>query len=230
MTTINKKEIMDIYKQLRVADVRDGMDWMMMHNYGSVSPDIVPLFRTRFCGFARTVRYVPTNRPIPKMTPDEYTEFVGHWYNSIATYGWQNDIEEDDVIMMDASNTNVGIIGSHNSLDWKSRGARGIVTNGGCRDTDEVILTEVPVYSRYRSQTMVQGRIEFQAANIPVDIGGVLVRPGDVVVADYDGVIVVPIEKAMDVAKYAMKELQQDKINRREVYEKMGMELDDTVQ
>jgi regulator of RNase E activity RraA len=76
---------------------------------------------------------------------------------------------------------------------------------------------------------MVQGRLQFDACDIPVVVGGVLVNPGDVVVADGDGVIVVPQAIAKDVAKYAHQELRGDKVSRRKKYEELGLELDETV-
>ena len=48
------KKLLELYAPLRVADVRDGMDWLGYHHYGSLSPDIRPLWRTRACGIART--------------------------------------------------------------------------------------------------------------------------------------------------------------------------------
>ncbi|SFQ47091.1 Demethylmenaquinone methyltransferase [Caldicoprobacter faecalis] len=97
------------------------------------------------------------------------------------------------------------------------------------RDTDELILQKIPVWSRFISQAMVQGRLRYDAKDIPVSVGGVVVHPGDVVVADGDGVIVVPRKMAYEVAKYARRELNNDKIQRRKLYEAMGWELDDTV-
>jgi len=123
----------------------------------------------------------------------------------------------------------VGEIGSNNSLSWFAAGAAGIVTSGGVRDRDECVVQQVPIFCRTRAQSMVQGRIEFDAAQVPINIGGALVRPGDIVVADGDGVIVVPIEHAETVAKYARQELDNDKVGRRRIYEKLGWELDDTV-
>ena len=75
---------------------------------------------------------------------------------------------------------------------------------------------------------MVQGRLRFEAMDIPVSVGGVQVHPGDIVVADGDGVIVVPRRLARDVAKYAHRELSNDKKGRRRLYEELGRELDDT--
>jgi regulator of RNase E activity RraA len=76
---------------------------------------------------------------------------------------------------------------------------------------------------------MVQGRIQYDARDIAVEVGGVIVTPGDVVVADGDGVIVVPREKAFEVAKYAHQELGNDKTGRRRMYEAEGRQLDESV-
>ena len=55
----DRQELLDLYAGLRVADVRDGMDWCMMHNQGSMWPRIRPLYRTHAIGIARTARYLP---------------------------------------------------------------------------------------------------------------------------------------------------------------------------
>ena len=65
--------------------------------------------------------------------------------------------------------------------------------------------------------------------NRPVVIGGVLVCPGDVVVADGDGVIVVPRKVAKQVAHYAREILNKDKAGRKELYKSLDMPLDKTV-
>jgi regulator of RNase E activity RraA len=224
-----RRELLELYEGLRVADVRDGMDWMMMHHVGSMSPDIRPLFRTRVVGIAKTVRYVPYEGNIPTMSPDEYTKWVSWYYREICPYPWMDEIEEGDFIVIDQSGVDAGLMGSNNSLAGVKAGARGYVTNGGVRDTDELIIEKVPFWSRFISQKMVQGRLQFDAMDIPVSVGGVTVHPGDVVVADGDGVIVVPRKIALDVAKYARRELEKDKVGRRRLYEELGMELDETV-
>ncbi|MHA1689890.1 MAG: hypothetical protein ACTSUN_11240 [Promethearchaeota archaeon] len=109
------------------------------------------------------------------------------------------------------------------------KGAKGYVTNGRVRDTDEIIIEKVPFWTPIISQTMVQGRLQYDACDIPVSVGGVTVYPGDVVVANGDGVIVVPQKIAFDVAKYAHEEHKRDKKIRRSHYKMMGMEPDDTI-
>ena len=140
-----RKELLKLFEGLRVADVRDGMDWNMMHGYGSMSYDMRPLFRTRVVGIARTVRYLPYEGPVPKMKPEEYTEWVKWYYGNVCTYPWMEDIQPGDFIVIDQSGVNAGLMGSNNGLYGFRKGARGYVIEGGVRDTDELILQKVPV-------------------------------------------------------------------------------------
>lgn len=224
-----RKEFLALYADLRVADVRDGMDWMGRHNYGSMIPEIRPLWRRRAVGLAKTARYLPFRGAMPKMTPQEYTKWSGWYYGNVCTYPWIADIKPGDFCVIDQSGVDVGLLGSNNGMDGLINGATGYVTNGGVRDTDELILQKVPFWSRMISHGMVQGRLQFDAYDIPVAVGGVTVFPGDVVVADGDGIIVVPQDIARDVAKYAHQELRNDKISRRAKYEELGLEPDETV-
>jgi len=119
-----RQKLLDLYSDLRVADVRDGMDWNMMHHYGSMSPDIRPLWRTRAVGIARTARYLPYKGTIPHMTPQEYTEWSGWYYGNVCTYPWMADIEPGDFIVIDQSGVNAGLMGSNNSLAGQRWSAR----------------------------------------------------------------------------------------------------------
>lgn len=223
-------EILELYNDLRVTDVRDGMDWIGMHHYGTVHHSIRPLFRTKVVGIARTSRYLPYEGPIPHLTPEEYTEWSAWYYKEVCPEPWQNDILPGDFIVIDQSGIDVGLLGSFNTLLGHTKGARGYLTNGGgVRDTDELLLQKIPVWSQFISQGMDQGRIRYDAKDIPVAIGGVTVHPGDIIVADGDGVVVVPRKLAYDVAKYAIQELNNDKKSRKDLYQTLGWELDNTV-
>jgi len=202
---------------------------LMLHDYGSMDPCIRPVFRTRAFGIAKTARYLPYKGPIPHNDPEGYKKWTIKYYNTICTYWWLVDIDPGDFIVIDASGVNAGLMGSENSLSGMLRGARGYVTNGGVRDTDEIILQKVPFWSAMISQTMVQGRLQFDAHDIPVSVGGVTVHPGDMIVADGDGVIVVPRDVALEVAKYAHEIHDIDKKVRRSHYKALGIKPDDTV-
>jgi regulator of RNase E activity RraA len=224
------RELLELFKGLRVADVRDGMDWMGYHHYGSVHHSIRPLFRTSATGIARTARYLPYEGPAPRCIGEEYTEWVNYYYTEVCYDPWNKDIQPGDFICLDVAGIDVGLIGSNNSLDCRKKGAVGFLTNGGgIRDTDEVILQGIPVWSQFVSQPMDQTRIRYLEKDIPVAIGGVAIYPGDVVVGDGDGVIIVPRKAARDVAKYARKEQVADKAGRKRHYIDLGMELDKTV-
>jgi 4-hydroxy-4-methyl-2-oxoglutarate aldolase len=225
----DRKEILDLYKDLRVADVRDGLDWNMMHFYGTMTSDIKPLYRTRAIGIARTVRYLPFQGGIPHMSSEEYTKWSAMYYKEINPFSYTEDIEPGDFIVIDQSGLDVGLIGSNSGLNGIRKGAVAYVCNGGVRDTDELVLEKVPFWCKMSSQPMVQARMMYDAKNVPVCVGGVTVKTGDVVVADGDGVVVVPRAMARQVANYALQELKKDKVGRRKLYEALGMKLDETV-
>jgi 4-hydroxy-4-methyl-2-oxoglutarate aldolase len=230
ISTNQRQEILSLYSDLRVADVRDGMDWNMLHCQGSMAADIHTLHRARAFGIARTVRYIPYHGDIPQLTPDEYTEWSRWYYATVCPYAWIEDIRPGDFIVIDQNCVDAALLGSNNTLAGVRNGAVGYVTNGGVRDTDEIILQNIPLWSKFISQSMVQGRLQFEAKDVPVTVGGVLVNPGDIVVADGDGVIVVPRAQAFEVARYARRELENDKASRRSLYREMGIPLDETVQ
>ena len=87
----------------------------------------------------------------------------------------------------------------------------------------------MPLYLRKKGRGIRPGRNEIESVNRPVSIGGVLVCPGDVVVGDGDGVVVVPRAVAEQVAKFASKILTKDKTDRKGLYESLGRPLDKTV-
>jgi len=224
------KELLALYKDFRVADVRDGMDWIGYRGFGSIEVGVRPLYRTKAVGIARTARYLPFVGPYPDVKNDEYTKWMVWYYGEVCPYPWVEDIQDGDFMAIDVSGVDVGLMGSENTLGALARGARGFVINGaGIRDTDEVVMQKIPVWSHFISQYMVQSKIQFDQKDVPIAIGGVTICPGDVIVADGDGVIVVPRKVAKDVAKYAMEILGADKISRRDHYKNLNWQLDDTV-
>jgi 4-hydroxy-4-methyl-2-oxoglutarate aldolase len=229
MDATKRKDLLSAYDDLRVADVRDGMDMLMLHGYGSMDQSIRPLFRTRAHGIAKTARYVPYKGGIPCTDPESYKKWSMKYYGSVCTYWWLCDIDPGDFIVIDASGVNAGLMGSENSLNGIIRGAMGYVTNGGVRDTDEIILEKIPFWSAIISQTMVQGRLQYDTYDVPVSVGGVTVNPGDMVVADGDGVIVVPQDVALEVARHARAIHEEDKRMRRSHYNALGREPDSTM-
>jgi len=179
-----------------------------------------------------TARYVPTNRPSAgTMSTEEFDAWVGNWYWKLSPEPFDVLLREGSALVLDDANSaDVGSIGSYNILAWKSRGMVGLVTNATARDTDEIETQRVPLYFRGVGRGIRPGRNEIESVNRPVVCGGVLVIPGDVIVADGDGVIVVPRAVAAKVAEYARKILDSDKAGRRGLYEELGLPKDPSVE
>ncbi len=237
--SITDEEILKLYSSLRVADVSDGMDMVGLRDAGLMDTRIEALWKNTddmshiFRGIAVTARYVPTNRVVKNPMPrEEFQKWEGEWYGSISSEPFVEFLKPGSVVVLDVQGDgDTGSVGSFNGLAWVSKGATGIVSNGGIRDTDEIIKQKIPVYLDHmnRGRGIRPGRNEIESVNKPVTIGGVLIRPGDVIVADGDGVVVVPREYARQVAVFAQEILDKDKQGRRGLYEQLGMPLDETV-
>jgi 4-hydroxy-4-methyl-2-oxoglutarate aldolase len=228
--------LLELFEGLRVADVSDGMDMVGLPNTGLVDPAIHPSWVDYsdmshiIRGIALTVRYVPTQKPDRPEPGEDFSSWEGNFYGSYSSEAFVPLIHHGVVIVIDdVEEKDIGSIGSNNILGWKSHGAVGVVTDASSRDTDEVGLERVPLYLREKGRGIRPGRNELESVNRPVSLGGVLVCPGDVVVADGDGVIVVPRRVAMEVAEHAQAVLAGDKAGRRRLYERLGMPLDPTV-
>jgi regulator of RNase E activity RraA len=231
------EQILKLFEGLRVADVSDGMDKVGLTNIGLMSPEIHAAWRDtthythRFIGIAVTVRYVPTNKPpAPRMETAAFDKWVGQWYDTLSSEPFVPLIRKGTALIFDdAPDSDVGSIGSNNIMGWKLSGCVGVVTDATARDTDEIATEKMPLYFRQPGRGIRPGRNEIESVNRPIVCGGVLVEPGDVIVADGDGVIVVPRSVAKEVAEYARATLDKDKTGRRGLYQKLGLLPDDSV-
>lgn len=221
-----------LYKYLRVVDVVDAMDGIGYFNIGLMSPEIRPLWLgMKFWGEAMTIRCVPANRPMWKLdTTEDIVRAHGIWFEEVGHISTRGLIQPGNVVVMDSGGgPEVGFWGSENSLGAVADGAVGIITDGYCRDTAEVTLQKTPICARARGRTIIPGRIEVAEVQGKIACGGVQVRPGDMVGCDDDGIVVVPVEVAEEVAVHARAILLADMRARRNRYERLGMPPDSTV-
>ncbi len=236
-----RKEILELYKDLRLTDVLDGMDLIGLQDIGLMDKNIRPLWRDvekfshRVVGFAITVRHVPTDVRVGQNSfPDleGFKRFKSQQYKR-APDAWLGTAKPGDIVIIDAGGIpECGFIGSNNSLGWAEKGVVGVVTNGGARDTDEIVkVKKISVYCKngYSSRGVRPGRLIAESYNFPINCAGVLVYPGDLVVADGDGVLVVPREHALRVGKLAREINTGDEKGRAKRFERLGIQPDETV-
>jgi len=236
-----REEILELYKDLRLTDVLDGMDLIGLQDIGLMDKDIRPLWRDvekfshRVVGFAITVRHVPTDVRVGQNSfPDleGFRKFKSQQYKR-APDAWLEVAKPGDIVVIDAGGIpECGFIGSNNSLGWAEKGVVGVVTNGGARDTDEIVkVKKISVYCKngYSSRGVRPGRLIAESYNFPINCAGVLIYPGDLIVADGDGVLVVPREHALKVGKLAREIHIGDEKSRAKRYERLGIRPDETV-
>ena len=186
----NDTDVVDGFRYVEAASVADAMEQL----YGQrayLPHDMRPLFPTKFR---------PGN--------DGSAEEEDH-EGAKALQGMLDAIDEASpgsvYVMVVEDGLNYAGIGGLMSTAMKYRGLAGAVVDGGMRDTPQVTKLQFPVFSRGIVPSTTVNHYRFRGKNISVNCAGVMVKPNDIVVADMDGVVVVPREHAADVLKRAQQ-------------------------
>jgi regulator of RNase E activity RraA len=106
---------------------------------------------------------------------------------------------ENIMVIANGGSTDVSSWGGILSAGAAMRSIRGVVTDGACRDVKQARDLGFPVFARAQVPVTARGRLRQKSAGAPVRLGQVTVSPGDVVMADEGGVVVVPRERAAEV-------------------------------
>ena len=180
------------YRLVEVASVADAMEQL----YGQrahMSHRMRPVFPTKFAGPAVTV----------------LMEKAEHKEGSKASQGMLDAIDSAPAgsvyVLVLPDGADIAGIGGLMATAMRYRSLAGAVVDGGVRDIPQIRRILFPVFSMAVVPSTSINHYRFKAANVPVMCGGVLVRPGDIVAADEDGVAVVPREKAAEVLKRAQE-------------------------
>jgi 4-hydroxy-4-methyl-2-oxoglutarate aldolase len=183
-------DVVEGFRYVEAASVADAMEQL----YGTkayMSHDMRPVFPAKFAGPAKTVL----------LKKEEHHE------GAKPLQGMLDAIDEAQpgsvYVMVLEDGLDYAGLGGLMSTAMKYRGLAGAVVDGSSRDTPQVMRLQFPVFSRGIVPATTVNHFRLAGKDVPVTCAGVTVNPNDIIVADLDGVVVVPREKAAAVLKKA---------------------------
>ena len=156
---------------------------------------------TKIVGTAKTLRFVPAREDL----------FASHGGGYNAQKRAFDAVDEGEIIVIEArGERGTGTLGDILALRAKTRGAAGVVTDGGVRDFAAVAEIGLPVFSQGAHPSVLGRRHVPWDIDVTIACGGATVQPGDVIVGDGDGVIVIPPALAEEVADATLAQEDED--------------------
>ncbi len=186
----NEDPLIEGFRQTEVASVADAIE-QLYGRQAYMHHDMRAVFKTKFAGPAVTVM----------LTKEEHKE------GSAATQGMIEAIDKSPAgsvyVLVLEDGLDYGAVGGLMATAMKVRGFAGAIVDASIRDLPQIQRIQFPIYGRGVSPGTTVGHYRAVGVNIPVTCAGVAVRPKDMITADEDGVVVVPVEKAAEVLKKA---------------------------
>jgi len=187
MTAHEDKELIALFEGLDTPGVSDAMDKLGLHGQ---CLGIAPLenYKQVVIGPAFTVKYVPASSPAGTVG-----DFI-------------DDVSPGDVVVIDNDGrTDCTVWGDIMTQYAGIRKIGATVIDGVCRDVSKALGDGYPLFTKGRYMRTGKDRVQVEAVNVPVSIGTARVAARDIVVADANGVVVVPRHRAREVAEVARK-------------------------
>lgn len=173
-----------VFDKLPTSTISDALDRL---GIAGQCRGLMPVFdRVHMCGPAYTLKYLP----------------VGGEGGTVGDF--LDDVPAGAVVAIDnAGRTDCTVWGDIMTFLASKRGVAGTAINGICRDVDRSRDMKYPIFSVAHWMRTGKDRVRLVGVNVPVDLGGVSVDPGDLLVGDDNGLIAVPAKRAAEVAEVA---------------------------
>lgn len=197
------EELIQDFGKVAIASVADAVDKVCGKRSYMASCIKSRINDKRICGPAATVLEAATDEFVP---PQHALDLID-----------EADPGSVIVISIEGGEPDVAVWGGLMTAGAVANGHVGAVLDGAVRDLTEIRRDyDFPVYARDVSPGTTLGRYRTVASQVPVRVGGIMVHPGDIIVGDVDGVVVVPREKAAEVLQMAQeidaRELEQARL------------------
>jgi len=201
-------------KELFTCVVGDTLDKQnLLHQY--LPPQIQPLSRDM----------VLIGRAMPVLSGDVFQEKIEGSANELSAkpFGLMleavDDLNQNEIYVNTGSSPRNALWGELMSVRARKRGARGAILNGYVRDTKAILAMEYPTFGFGSYGQDSAPRYKVHDFRIPIEIGGVLIRPGDILFGDIDGVVVIPSEVETETFSLALEKMRGERSVRRELEE-----------
>jgi regulator of RNase E activity RraA len=184
-------DLLASFRHVEVASVSDAME-QLLGKQTYMSHRMRPLFPSKFAGYALTVKLKRQENHDPQ-----------------ALNGMISAIDQGDAnsvyVMVVEDGADIAGMGGLMGTAMAARNFSGAVIDGGVRDTAYLRKIEFPVFATGTVPSTSVGHYRFDGSNVPVICDGVSVNPGDIILADSDGVVVVPVAHAAEVLRLAQE-------------------------
>ena len=162
-----------------------------MGRHGAVNPTIRPIYEgVRMAGAALTVLCFPGD--------------------NIMTHKALHMVQPGDVLVIDDGDYDTGCFGLRSAATVRANGGVGAVMSGSVRDVTQLRAEKFPIFCRGVSPRAPQKNTP-GSINVPVHIGGIVIVPGDIVIGDDDGLVVIPLGMAEEILEKSRRRDRQER-------------------
>ena len=179
------QQMLDAYRHVEAASVSDAIE-QLFHQKRYMSHRMQAIFPTKFAGTAVTVLLKPEENHDPNALTGMLQAIDSGGSGSVY-------------VMTVEGGADIAGMGGLMGTAMSARGYAGAVVDGGVRDIPQLKRVQFPVYALGPVPSTSIGHYRFAGANIPILCDGIQVEPGDIIIADQDGVVVVPSTHAADI-------------------------------